>query len=79
MLECYVNLPEISDPVQNALSFACIHEEQQHNQQLLAFQAKYPKKYIYKSLDKDLNGIICHVHLGDSPEDQCGITLQKQI
>jgi hypothetical protein len=48
IFECYLNLPEIPDPAQNPLSFACICEQQQQDEQLLALQAKYPDQYIYK-------------------------------
>ena len=40
IFECYLNQPEIPDRAQNPLSFACIHEQQQQDEQLLALQAK---------------------------------------
>ena len=61
IFECYLNLPEIPDPAQNPLSFSCIHEQQQQDEQLLALQGKYPEQYIYKSLDEDVDDIICYV------------------
>ena len=42
MLSCYLNLPEIPDPAKSPLSFDCIREEQQQDQQLLVLQVKYP-------------------------------------
>jgi hypothetical protein len=74
-----LNLPEIPDPAQNPLSFACIREQQQQDEQLLALQAKYPDQYIYKSLDKDVENIICYVRQGDSPDEQCRIALPQQM
>jgi hypothetical protein len=70
IFECYLNLPEIPDPTQNPLSFACIHEQQQQDEQLLALQVKYPDQYIYKSLDKDVDDTICYLHQGDNPDKQ---------
>ena len=32
IFECYLNLPEIPDPAQNPLSFACIREQQQQDE-----------------------------------------------
>ncbi len=43
IFECYLNLPEIPDPAQNPLSFACIRKQQQQDKQLLALQVKYPE------------------------------------
>ena len=63
IFECYLNLPKIPDPAQNPLSFACIREQQQQDEQLLALQAKYPDQYIYKSLDKHVKDIICYVRV----------------
>jgi len=74
-----LNLPDIPDLAQNPLSFACIHEQQQQDEQLLALQAKYPKQYIYKSLDKDIKDIICYVHQGDGPNKQWHIDLPQQM
>jgi hypothetical protein len=48
IFECYLNLPKIPDPAQYPLSFACICEQQQQDEQLLALQAKYPDQHIYK-------------------------------
>ena len=79
IFECYLNLPEIPDPAQNPLSFACIRKQQQQDEQLLALQVKYPDQYIYKSLDKDVEDIICHVHQGDSPNEQWHIALPQQM
>ena len=70
IFECYLNLPEIPDPAQNPLSFACICEQQQQDEQLLALQAKYPDQYIYKSLDEDVKDIICYVRQGDSHDER---------
>jgi hypothetical protein len=61
------------------LSFACIREQQQQDEQFLALQAKYPDQYIYKSLDKDVEDIICYVHQGDSPDEQWHIALPQQM
>ena len=79
IFECYLNLPEIPDPAQNPLSFACIREQQQQDEQLLALQVKYPQQYIYKSLDEDVDDIICYVHPGDTPDEQWRIALPQQM
>ena len=79
IFECYLNLPKIPDLVQNPLSFACIREQQQQDEQLLALQAKYPEQYIYKSLDKDVDDIICYLRPGDSPDEQWRIALPQQM
>ena len=79
IFECYLNLPEIPDLAQIPLRFACIHKQQQQDEQLLALQVKYPQQYIYKSLDKDVDDIICDVHPGDNPDEQWRITLPQQI
>jgi hypothetical protein len=47
------------DLAQHPLSFTCIREQQQQDEQLLALQVKHPDKYIYKSLDEDVDDIIC--------------------
>ena len=79
IFECYLNLPEIPDPAQNPLSFACICEQQQQDEQLLALQVKYPDQYIYKSLDEDSENIICYVHQRDSSNEQWRIALPQQM
>jgi hypothetical protein len=79
IFECYLNLPEIPDPAQNPLSFACIREQQQQDEQLLALQVKYPQQYIYKSLDEDVDDIICYVRPGDTPDEQWRIALPQQM
>jgi hypothetical protein len=79
IFECYLNLPEIPDPAQNPLSFACIREQQQQDEQLLALQVKYPEQYIYKSLDEDVDDIICYVRPGDNPDEQWRIALPQQM
>ena len=81
IFECYLNLPEIPDPAQNPLSFSCIHEQQQQDEQLLALQVKYPEQYmyIYKSLDEDVDDIICYVRPGDNPDEQWRIALLQQM
>jgi hypothetical protein len=61
IFECYLNLPEIPDLAQNPLSFSCIREKQQQDEQLLALHVKYPEQYIYTSLDEDVDDIICFV------------------
>ena len=52
---------------------------QQQYEQLLALQVKYPEQYIYKSLDKDVDDIICYVSPGDNPDEQWRIALPQQI
>jgi len=47
MLECYLNLQKIPDLAHTTLSFACICEQQQQDQQWVALQVKYPEHYIY--------------------------------
>ena len=70
IFECYLNLPEIPDPTQNPLSFACISKQQQQDEHLLALQVKYPDQYIYKSLDEDVDDIICYVFQGNNADKQ---------
>ena len=77
--ECYLNLPKIPDPAQNPLSFFCICKQQQQDDQLLALQVKYPEQYIYKSLDKDVDDIICYIPPGDNPDEQWRIALPQQM
>jgi hypothetical protein len=74
-----LTLPEIPDPAQNPLSFACICKHQQQDEQLLALQVESPDQYIYKSLDKDVDDIICYVHQGDNPDKQWRIVLPQQM
>ena len=74
-----MNLPEIPDPAQNPLSFTCICEQQQQDEQLLDLQVKYPEQYIYKSLDEDVDDIICYVRQGDDPDEQWRIALPQQM
>ena len=59
LFECYLTLPEIPDPAHNPFSYSGMCEQQQQVQQLLALQAKYPEQYMYKTLAKDLDTIIC--------------------
>ncbi len=79
IFECYLNLSEIPDLVQNPLSFSCMRKQQQEDEQLLALQVKYPEQYIYKSLDEDVDDIICYVCPGDNPDKQWHITLPQQM
>ena len=59
-LECYLNLPEMPHPDCNPLNDVHIHEQQQHDEKLLALQAKYPDNYINLQLDDDVDNIICY-------------------
>ena len=74
----FLNLPKIPDLAQNPLSFVCICKQQQQDKQLLALQLKYPNQYIYKSLDEDVEDIICYVRQG-SPDKQWRIALPQQM
>jgi hypothetical protein len=46
---------------------------------LLALQVKYPDQYIYKSLDEDVDDIVCYVCQGDNPAKQWRIELPQQM
>ena len=59
-LECYLNLPEIPHPECNPLNYAHIREQQQHDGNLLALQAKYVDYYVNLQLDDDVDDIICY-------------------
>jgi len=74
-----LNLPKIPDPAQTPLSFTCIVEQQKQDKQLLALQVKYPDQYIYKSVDEDIDDIICYVRQGDGPDEQWRIALPQQM
>lgn len=66
MLECYKNIPEVSDPTVNLLSHSCICEWQQQDEHLMTLLLKYPEQCNYRSIDEDLHYIICYVlHPGD--------------
>ena len=60
-LECYLNLPDNENPKKNPLSFHHIREQQQADAKLLAVKEKFPKNYIYKCLDDNVEDIICYV------------------
>ena len=59
-LGCYLNLPEMTHPHHNPLNYTHIHEQQQHDEKLLALQAKYPDNYTNLQLDDDVDYIICY-------------------
>ena len=61
MFECYLNIPEQDSLEENPLNYESIREQQQADAQLLARQEKYPVQYINKSLDDDVEDIICYV------------------
>ena len=71
--------PKIPDPSQNPLNFTYTHEQQQQDEHLLALQVKCPDQYIYKSLDEDIEDIICYVHPGHNPDEQWHISLPQQM
>ena len=60
MFECYLNIPEQDSPEENLLNYEYIKEQQQADARLLARQDKYPAQYINKSLDDDVEDIICY-------------------
>ena len=78
-LECFVNLLESYTPDQNLLSYDYILQKQQDYEKLLAFQVKYPNNYIYKSLDDDVEDILCYVRYNDDPSTQWIIALLESI
>ena len=58
----------------------CLHVQTAiANEQLLALQVKYPDQYIYKSLDKNFESIICYLCKGVSPNEQWHIPLHQQM
>lgn len=79
ILKCYLNLPEITDPIHNPLSFAHICKQQHQDEQNLALQARYPKQYVYMLLDEDEDDTICYVHSGDNNDEQWYIAFSKQM
>ena len=60
-MECYLNMPDDNHPEQNPLSFDYLREQQQADDKLLALQARYPQNYFYKTLDDNVEDIICYV------------------
>jgi hypothetical protein len=58
MFECYLNIPE-SEPRSHPLNFAYLREQQQKDENLLAQHTKHPDRYIYLTLDDNLE-ILCH-------------------
>ena len=78
-LECYLNLPDSENPEQNPLSFAYIREQQQADTNLLRVQQKFPNNFIYKSLDPDVDDIICYVKPLDDPMTQWKIALPESM
>ena len=78
-MECYLNLPESENPEQNPLSYAYIREQQQADTKLLAVQQKYPQNYINKTLDDDIEDIICYVKDHHDPTTQWKIALPESM
>ena len=78
MFECYLNIPEQDSPGENPLNYGYIREQQQADACLLARQEKYPTQYINKSLDEDVDDIICYVRPNDN-ETQWRIALPEQM
>ena len=72
-------LPDIPDPAHNPLSYACIREQQQDNEKLLALQARFPDRFVYKKLDDDVDDIICFVKPGEDPNSQWKVALPEQM
>jgi hypothetical protein len=58
--ECYLNLPDTPHPDENPLNYACIHELQQQDEQLLALQTKNPDNHVNLQLDDNVDDIICY-------------------
>jgi hypothetical protein len=61
------------------LSYIGIRKQQQQDEQLLALEAKYPEQYVYKSLDEDLDDIICYIYPGDIPDEQWYTAILQQM
>ncbi len=59
-IECYLNLPDTSHPIENLLNYAHICALQQQDKQLLALQVKNPDSYVNLQLDDDVDDIICY-------------------
>ncbi|KAL7548020.1 hypothetical protein ACHAWF_011299 [Thalassiosira exigua] len=77
--ECYLNLPESETPEQNPLSYAYICEKQQADAKLLALQRKFPNNFINKTLDDDIDDIICYIKKNDDPNTQWRIALPESM
>ena len=77
MLECFLNLPRLSDPGKNPLNYEYIAQQQLEDEKLQHMASKYPKNYVMKNL----NGydILCYVKNGSDPEMQWRITLPQQM
>jgi hypothetical protein len=75
VFECYLNIPENESPEECPLSYDYICEQQQADATLLARQINYPIQYINKSLDEEVQDIICYVRPNDDPETQWRIAL----
>ena len=79
VFEYYLNIPEYESPEECPLSYDYIREQQQADATLLARQIKYPAQFIKKSLDEEVQDIICYVRPDNDPETQWRIALPEQI
>ena len=77
-MECYLNLPDDNHPEQNPLSFDYLREQQQADDKLLALQTRYPQNYFYKTLDDDVEDIICYVKDHNNADTKWRIVLPEQ-
>ena len=60
VIECYLNLPEITHSDHNPLNNMHIWELQQQDTKLLSLCTKYPDNYIKIKFDDNVNDIICY-------------------
>ena len=74
-----INIPDSDTPEQNTLKCDYILEQKQDDEKLLDLQVKYTNNYIYKSLDDDVEDILCYVTDHDDTNTQCRIALPKSM
>ena len=60
VIECYLNLPEITHANRIPLNYGHIWELQQQDAKLLSLCTKYPDNYVKLKLDDDVDDIICY-------------------
>ena len=78
LVDCLINLPPITDPMENPLNYSWMREKQQQDESLLRCIQRHPDRFIYKLLD-DENQIICHVPPNKNPEKHWTIALSADM
>lgn len=79
ILDCYLNLPELDIPEENPLNYEHIQSEQDKCDKLKALRDKFPKQYVYKTLDANVDKILCYVKENDDSDTQWRIALPEAM